>query len=91
MGVEPTTKSCLLFSQARRASEMLIKGFELNCAKPSRFQTYHLNHLATVSADNIVHPVEFEPTRTNIFELELNPLDIITMQTRTHISSWRVR
>jgi hypothetical protein len=89
--VEPATKGCLLFSQAERASGMLLTGFELNYAKPSRFQIYHLNHSSTVSADNIVHPVGFEPTRTNIFELELNSLDIMTMLTRPHISPWHVR
>jgi hypothetical protein len=38
-----------------------------------------------------VHPVGFEPTSTNTFKLELNPLDLMTMQTRPHISSWHVR
>ena len=89
MQVEPATKGCLLFSQAGRASVMTPAEFEPTGAKPSRFQIYCLNHSATVLLN--VHPVGFEPTSTNTFKLELNPLDLMTMQTRLHISSLHVR
>jgi hypothetical protein len=44
--IKPKTKGCLLFSLAERVSVMTPAGYEPSQAKPSRFQIYHLNHLA---------------------------------------------
>jgi hypothetical protein len=89
MGAEVAIKAYLLFSQAERASVTTLADLNLDGQSPVDFESTALTTQPQCQLTE--HPVGFEPTSTNTFKLELNPLDLMTMQTRPHISSWHVR